>query len=488
MAESQVDLRQDLIQPLPSQAKFLDLMYDYEYLLFGGAAGPGKSYILRWALVELLYYWFLEFKLRNVRVGLFCENYPSLKDRHITRIQHEFPRWLGEIKDTKTEGFVFQLNDKYGGGIIALRNLDDPAKYASAEFAAIAVDELTKNKRQTFDDLRFRKRWPGIEHSPFLAASNPGSIGHGWVKKLFIDRDFTGDDANLKANQFMFVPARARENPYLPASYWETLHSLPEPMRRAMEEGNWDIFIGQVFTEFNRSFHIISKPDQSFDRCKRIITFDWGYNAPGCALWLAVASEDRFGIQRVYVYRELYQNQKTPEEWAEEINVFASIEETEYLVLPRDCYASDKGERSIASIFQSKIKTRIVEGESLTRTARLNRQAVTHQFLANARDGRPNLLILERCQNLIRTLPELVYDEVDQELVDTEGEDHAFDSLGMGLRFIKQKYKLLSGPVKPIVGRPQEGLTVTKSGELRAPDFWEEFKYRQTKRVLPENK
>lgn len=463
-------------------------MYEYEYILFGGAAGPGKSYILRWAMVELLMYYAKKFGLKGVRVGLFCENYVSLKDRHISKIKYEFPDYLGEVKDSKTEGFSFKLYDKYGGGIIAFRNLDDPAKYASTEFAAIGVDELTKNKKQTFEDLRFRKRWPGVEHSPFMAASNPGSVGHGWVKKLWIDKDFSGDDANLDPNKFLFVPARARENPFLPASYWDTLNSLPEAMRRAMEEGDWDVFAGQVFMEFSRNFHVMDKPDQNFDNMKKIISFDWGYNAPGCAIWLAVAPEDRFGTQRVYAYRELYQNGKTPEEWANDVKIFTQLEKTEMMVLPRDCFASPQGGRSIASIFNQilngvdKNKCPILQGESLTHAAALNRQAVMHQFLSNARDGRPNLIILDKCKNLIRTLPELVYSDTDQEMVDSRGDDHAYDAVGMGLATLKQRYKLLSGPVKPSKNGRYEGLTVTKAGKLHAPDFWAEFKNRDVNR------
>ena len=478
MSESKIKLRQDLIHPLPSQNRFLDLMYDYEYLLFGGAAGPGKSYILRWGLIELLMYWFTELKLTNVHVGLFCEDYPSLKDRHIGRIEREFPAWLGKIKDSSTWGLGFQLNPAYGSGVLALRNLDDPAKYASTEFAAIGVDEITKNKRQTFDDLRFRKRWSGIEHSPFLAASNPGSIGHAWVKKLWINRDFSGDDSNLDPSKFMFVPARAKENPYLPQSYWQTLHSLPEAMRKAMEEGNWDMFIGQVFTDFSRAEHVIEKPDQSFETARRIISFDWGYNAPGCALWLAIMPENRFGVQRVYCYRELYQNGKTPEQWAEEINTFTSIEPTAFMVLPRDCFASPQGGRSIATIFNSNISCPIIEGDSLTRAARMNRQAVLHQFLSNGRDGRPYLQILDRCQNTIRTIPELVYDDVDFELVDSSGEDHPYDALGMGLVTIKQKYNLLSGPIKQDNPNKLPGLKEVSPNKFQAPDFFEEFKKR----------
>ena len=463
--------------------------------LFGGSRGPGKTDAgMVWLLGPEFQPGKLYIEHPRYRALVLRKNYDDLVD-WLDRAEYMYEAYGAQIAGLPAvvkwpSGAIFRTGH--------LKDRRSYEKYLGHEYQRILIEELTLipqeryyiqvlgSCRSTFTDLI-----PKIFNT-----SNPDGAGHAWVKRRFIDpapwgKEFIGADTGRTR---IFIPATIEDNPILQqkdpgyVSYLNGLKVTDPELYKAWRLGDWNIFIGQVFREFLNSVHVIPKPEIPLDRCKRIITFDWGYNAPGCALWLAVAPEDRFGIQRVYCYRELYQNQKTPEEWADEINVFASIEPTEYLVLPRDCYASDKGERSIASIFQSKIKTRIVEGESLTRTARLNRQAVTHQFLANARDGRPNLLILERCQNLIRTLPELVYDEVDQELVDTEGEDHAFDSLGMGLRFIKQKYKLLSGPVKPIVGRPQEGLTVTKSGELRAPDFWEEFKYRQTKRVLPENK
>lgn len=479
-------VRSDLIKPLPSQSKFLDAMYKFDYVLFGGAAGPGKSYVLRWSLVELLLYWASE-GIKDVRVGLFCEDYPTLKDRHITRMQREFPRWLGELRDSKSEGFAFHLNSEYGGGVIALRNLDDPSKYASSEFAAIGVDELTKNKRQTFDDLRFRKRWPGIEHSPFLASSNPGSIGHGWVKKLWISRDFSGDDENLDPSKFVFIPARAGENPYLPQSYLDTLNSLPPAMRKAMLNGDWDIFAGQAFMEFSKNIHVLAqRPDM--EGWLKIICFDWGYTAPGCALWLAISPENALGVQHIYCYRELYQTQKTPEEWAENLATFTEIEDIALMVLPHDCFDNVRGNKTIASIFEKKLKTRIVRGNTQSKGARVNRVAITHQALSNAKDGKPHMFITQNCSNLIRTLPEQVYDEHNVEDIDTSGEDHAYDALSLGLVTLKEKYKLFSGPVKTgVIG--SSGLRQNVKGEFVTPNFAEEFKNRPNrKQGLPENK
>ena len=170
----EVSLR-DLINPEPRQLEFLQALDKYKYLLYGGAKGGGKSYILRWSLIKLLAKW-AEAGHKKVRVGLFCEDYPSLKDRQITKIQSEFPRWLGTLSDSSIEGMSYVLRPQFGGGVIALRNLDDPSKYASSEFAAAAVDELTKNKRAVFDQLRSIIRWPGIENTKFLAGTNPGEI------------------------------------------------------------------------------------------------------------------------------------------------------------------------------------------------------------------------------------------------------------------------------------------------------------------------
>src|SRR3990167_6768973 len=161
----------------PKQKEAEDAVDRYDYLFYGGSAGPGKSYFLRKYLIKfLIKKCFHELKLKGVRVGLFCEDYPSLHDRHLSKLKYEYPDWLGVYK---TQQHEFVLNDEFGGGVISFRNLDDPSKYLSSEFALIAVDELTKNPKETFDFLRLRKRWPGIERTKFIGASNPGGIEIG---------------------------------------------------------------------------------------------------------------------------------------------------------------------------------------------------------------------------------------------------------------------------------------------------------------------
>src|ERR1035437_7753995 len=69
-----------------------------KFVLYGGAMGGGKSFFLRWKLLSMLLGYAARGKT-NVTVGLFCEDYPALRDRHVGKIKAEFPEWLGEYRE-----------------------------------------------------------------------------------------------------------------------------------------------------------------------------------------------------------------------------------------------------------------------------------------------------------------------------------------------------------------------------------------------------
>lgn len=225
----------ELAKFLPKQKDAQEASKRFKFVLYGGSLGSGKSYWLRWMMV----YWLIKlsdkYKLKGIRAGLFCEDYPSLNDRHLSKVKYEFPVWLGNYNEAKHE---FTLKPEYGSGVIAFRNLDDPEKYLSVEFAVMGVDEINRNPVVTFRELRKRLRWAGIKEVKFLAACNPR--GEAWVKNMWVKRMFPPEEN--EQYEFVFVPALPTDNPHLDASYWKSLESLPPAERKAFLEGDWDSF------------------------------------------------------------------------------------------------------------------------------------------------------------------------------------------------------------------------------------------------------
>lgn len=219
----------------PKQKEAQEASKRFKFVLFGGSVGSGKSWWLRWMMVYWLIKFFSKYKIKGIRAGLFCETYDALNDRHLTKIKYEFPEWLGTYNQQKHE---FTLNPEYGAGIIAFRNLDDPQKYLSVEFAIMGIDEINRNAKPVFDMLRSRLRWPGIKDVRFLAGCNP--LGEAWVKNMWVKRIFPPEEK--EQYEFVYVPALPTDNEHLDESYYKSLESLPESQRKAYLEGNWDAF------------------------------------------------------------------------------------------------------------------------------------------------------------------------------------------------------------------------------------------------------
>ena len=235
MNEQEIIKFSELAKFLPKQKDAQEASKRFKFVLYGGSLGSGKSYWLRWMMVYWLMKLYAKYNIKGVRAGLFCEDYPSLEDRHLSKIKYEFPHWLGTYNQQRHE---FTLAPEYGSGIIAFRNLDDPEKYLSVEFAVMGVDEINRNPIVTFRELRKRLRWAGIKDVRFLAACNP--VGEAWVKNMWVKRLFPAEEN--EQYEFVFVPALPTDNPYLDASYYKSLESLPESQRKAFLEGNWDAF------------------------------------------------------------------------------------------------------------------------------------------------------------------------------------------------------------------------------------------------------
>lgn len=411
----------ELIQFTTRQLQAWTALFTHRYVLYGGARGGGKSRFLRWALLLLLVFWGGKGH-KKVIVGLFCATYPELRDRQISKIASEFPDWLGEIKDTQEYGLGFYLSDQFGGGIIALRNLDDPEKYKSSEFAAIGVDELTLVLKPVFDILRGSLRWPGIGHTVFIGATNPDGVGNLWVRELWVERVFPPEMDGIK-DQFIFIQSLPSDNPYLDKQYWADLNTQPTDIRRAWVEGDWYVFQGQAFGDWRKEKHVI-RPQEIPDYWIRKTGEDWGFAKPFCNLWGAKNPDNG----RWFIYREAYQAGLTDPRQCSLIKEMEALYEK---IRKRYADPSMWTKRTQTEDPTSSADTYAYHGIYLEKATndRINGKRKVNRLLDPLPDGLPGLLVFETCTNLIRTFPSLVYDKVNFEDVDTDGEDHAYDAL-----------------------------------------------------------
>jgi len=428
--EERIDIG-DLCHFTDKQKEASRLVKKHKYLLYGGAMGGGKSYFLRWKLLRMLLA-FAERGFHGVTVGLFCEDYPALKDRHLSKIRFEFPEWLGEY-NAADHNFI--LYPEFGGGVIAFRNLDDVSKYQSSEFAVIAVDELTKNTEDEFTFLRTRLRWPGISDTRFIGATNPGGKGHLWVKRFWLDRSFA--DYEQEADLFVYVRALLKDNPYInDPAYLKALESLPAEKKRAYLEGDWDLYEGQYFAEWRKEQHVV---------LPRSIPMSWpkfrsidvsGRNGVTSCHWYAL---DHDGA--IWVYREHYARGMDSDQHADRIRELSVHEEYRYTVIDSSAFDKAGFSETMAEVYQRHGVYDLIPSAK----SRLAGWDVVHQYLRWDETTKPKLRVFSTCINMIRTIPSLVYDPNNIQDVDSSGEDHAADDLRYFLQTLRD-YK----PARPL--------------------------------------
>ena len=423
----------------PKQKEAEQALKKYKYLLYGGAMGGGKSYWLRWMLIKLLLNYHITLGIKGVRVGLFCEDYPSLNDRHVSKIKYELPSWLGKL----VGGNEYTLAPEYGSGVIALRNLDDASKYASSEFAAIGVDELTKNQKNVFDMLRTRMRWPGISDTKFLGGTNPGSVGHAWVKQMFLDKIF--DQNEKEADLFHYVRAVAGDNrENLDSNYFLQLEGLPEEKRKAFLNGDWNLFEGQYFSEWNEDVHVVD-PFPIPDSWMKFGGYDHGRANPACFKWYALDFD-----ANVWVYREFYVNRADGSDRWEADRIAQQVakitkeagEHLHYVVADSSIFSKIGASETIAEILMkngmgkggTNIPTLIPSAKD-----RIAGWTTMHQYLYHDKRTPPKMHYFRTCVDSIRTIPSLVYDEHRLEDLDSSGEDHAADTDSYFLATLRSK-------------------------------------------------
>ena len=418
--------------------------------LYGGAAGGGKSEALLW---EAFMYCL---ETPGDRALLLRRTFPELNRSLISRALAKFPRdicrWVASEKS-----FYFKNGSILEFGYCEREN--DVYQYHSAEYGFIGFDELTHFTKMQWDYLvnsRLRSTVPGAWPRA-RAASNPGGVGHLWVKEMFIDKGAPDtvweDEFGIKV---AFIPAKAKDNPHLMKNdplYIKRLQRLDEKWRRALLDGDWDVFAGQYFDMWDRDIHVIRgmSPRDIPKWWKRFRSLDYGLDMTAC-YWWAVAPDGR-----CIVYRELYKPNLNLSQAAEAILDYTPPDERIlYTVASPDLWnrRQDRGVPGVQIMAEAGLKG-LVKADH----RRIPGWLAMREYLQPYEDEHgkmtAKLVFLENCVNAIRTIPSLVHDDNDPDDVNEDGEDHAAEAI---------RYGVMSRPPKTV---PMDELRARRAARER---------------------
>lgn len=364
------------------------------YIAYGGARGGGKSWAVRKkaALLALRY--------PQSRILIVRRTLPELRENHTRPLTTDL-NGIAVYRDTD-KTFTFP-----NGSIIRLgfcANESDVLQYQGQEYDFIFIDEATQLTEYQYMWISSCCRGAnGIPKRIYLTC-NPGGVGHAWVKRLFIDRDYRQGE---NPADYTFIPAKASDNGALRKNdpgYLAWLDSLPDGQRQAWRDGDWDAFLGQYFSEFRREIHVCT-PFPIPPAWRRYVSMDYGLDM--CAvLWTAVAPDGR-----AYVYKEIHQSDLTVSAAAAEILRVNGGDEIYEFLAPPDLWSRQRETgRTTAEIFEE-------AGICLTKTSN-NRVAgwlAVKEWLkiVPSETGEPTarLKIFASCTHLAKHLPLLLYDE-----------------------------------------------------------------------------
>ena len=426
-------------QPQTKQKTFHDSILNrkengFRDFLYGGAAKGGKSHSLRWeAHRNCLQY-------SGIRGLLIRSSYPELERTHLSRLSKDLPTEIGSYNQQKHTFNYFNgsvLEFGYG------ERKSDFDQYLSAEYDFIFIDELTTIPFEFSYLLRSRLAGSRSDFIPFWAcATNPGSVAHNDAKKYFITKSgLNEEDFPLyKPEQVCFIAATVYDNQILldrDPAVLTRLQQLSKKDQQKFLYGNWDIFEGQFFDEFNSEFHVIKK--ENYLSYKELFEMNvlggMDYGQDTFVYWLA---KDHNG--NIIVFDEFWEVKKTRAKkienqlkfmWLRGLEKFRIKADTNMWI--KDAFDVEYTGMAAEDYVQAGINIDKVSKASLdNRGYRINsNDAVRSALHWEDKNGifiQPQLKIYERCHKLIETLPTLRTDEKDVEDIADGQYDHPYDA------------------------------------------------------------
>ncbi len=391
---------QIVIELTPKQSEFDRAIETTENTFFGGAKGGGKSHGLREIMLKR------RIAIPNSYGVIFRKTYPELYGNHIAPLLKKFPILRQYYNNQNKE---LKLPN---GSVLAFRHCQyerDLGLHQGQEYHDLAIEEVGEWPEDWFWTLKGSNRssYPDIQPRTLLTG-NPGGIGHKWLKRLFVERQFREME---NPDDFAFILARVYDNPALmkhDPKYVQRLKSNKNEMLvKAYLEGSWDIQAGQFFDMVSRETHLV--PDFDIpEHWERMGAFDTGYNHPAAFLWLAMDTDGN-----VYVYREFLKSKRRTEEIVAEIMSYPDSKNLKSIPAGLDCWTKHSGDPSVDEKFSQYSNHRLVLSKASIERVAGAQHLRDYLILRPTPNGKfmPTLRIFKSCQKTFETIVRMTHDE-----------------------------------------------------------------------------
>ena len=396
--------------------------------LFGGAAGGGKSY---GQLVDALLYALTYPKSKQI---IFRSTFADL-EKSLIRVSLDFyPLSIASYNNSK-HTWKFDNGSIIDFGYIQYEK--DVYQYQSAEYDVIRFDELTHFTEFMYTYMISRCRGANPYPKGMKSSTNPGGVGHVWVKERFIDigEPNTIHTCKLETGEEVtriFIPSLVTDNKFMleyDPDYIKRLDALPEKERKALKYGDWDIYDGMFFPEFKRRIHVI-EPFEIPDNWNRYIAMDYGLDM-FAVLFVAIDTKGK-----AYVYNEIHKNNLIVSEARQVLKSYMRKARYKYIYAPPDLWNRnrDTGKSTAELFYEGGIDLAKASNNRIAGWLNV-KEWLKVRKVRNEQTGEiyedSDLKIFNNCINLIKYLPQLQHDEKEPNDVATEPNEqtHITDAL-----------------------------------------------------------
>ena len=411
----------DIGELYPKQIEFCKATN--KYICYGGARGGGKSHVSRIKMC------LLAFNYPGIQILLLRRTLKELRENHVLQLQ-KLLKNIANYKDN-TKEFLFPNGSRIVLGYCD--NEKDVLQYQGQAYEVIVLEEATHFTEFQFQTLTESNRMSGNLKKEFIPrmyfTCNPGGVGHSWVKRLFIDKDYKVTE---NPKDYIFIPSLVFENKYImekDPNYVKVLENLPEDRKQAMLYGNWDVFDGQFFREFNRNIHVI-EPFEIPLEWNRYIAMDYGLDM-FAVLFIAVDTKGK-----AYVYNEIHKSDLIVSDARQTLKSIMRNHKYKAIYAPPDLWNRnrDTGKSTAELFFEGGID--LSKASNDRKAGWLNvKEWLKIKKVKNEQTGEvyedSDIKIFSNCINLVRCLPQLQHDEKDPNDVATEPHEitHITDAL-----------------------------------------------------------